>query len=192
MVMMRSNSISSVSSLSSRCSTADPEPSMQIFIKNIAGDSTFPHTLIGDSRAHLIQHLPSRYPESTSIATLSSLLAIRTNLPAQDMRLVYAGKHLDSSSSTLSDYNIGRESTLHLALPLRGGAPKKIRCQFKDCKDAAQRIVGDCGFCNGHFCGKHRMLESHACTGLETCKEEEKQRNRERLEKERTVAIKGI
>ncbi|THX14448.1 ubiquitin-like protein [Aureobasidium pullulans] len=175
MVMMRSNSISSVSSLSSRCSTADPEPSMQIFIKNIAGDT-----------------FALEVPESTSIATLSSLLAIRTNLPAQDMRLVYAGKHLDSSSSALSDYNIGRESTLHLALPLRGGAPKKIRCQFKDCKDAAQRIVGDCGFCNGHFCGKHRMLESHACTGLETCKEEEKQRNRERLEKERTVAIKGI
>ena len=36
------------------------------------------------------------------------------------------------------------------------------------------------------------MLESHACSGLENCKEEEKQRNRERLEKERTVAIKGI
>ena len=29
-----------------------------------------------------------------------------------------------------------------MALPLRGGMPpKKIRCSFKDCKDAAQRIV---------------------------------------------------
>ncbi|KAI4786084.1 ubiquitin-like protein [Aureobasidium sp. EXF-8845] len=172
---MRSNSISSISSRSSRCSSAEPESTMQIFIKNIAGNT-----------------FALEVPESTSIATLSSLLAIRTNLPAQDMRLVYAGRHLDLSSNTLMDYKIGRESTLHLALPLRGGAPKKIRCQFKDCKDPAQRIVGDCGFCNGHFCGKHRMLESHACTGLETCKEEEKQRNRERLESERTVAIKGI
>lgn len=79
-----------------------------------------------------------------------------------------------------------------MALPLRGGAPKKIKCNSKDCKDKAQPIVGDCGFCQGHFCGKHRMLESHACSGLEDCKKEEKERNRERLERERTVAIKGI
>jgi hypothetical protein len=46
-------------------------------------------------------------------------------------------------------------------------APKKIRCSFKECKDAAQRIVGDCGFCEGHFCAKHRLLEDHKCTGLE-------------------------
>jgi len=81
---------------------------------------------------------------------------------------------------------------IHIALPIRGGAPKKIKCQAKDCKDAAQRIVGDCGFCQGHFCGKHRMLESHACPGLEDCKKEEKDRNKEKLESERTVAIKGI
>lgn len=79
-----------------------------------------------------------------------------------------------------------------MALPIRGGAPKKIRCNAKDCKDAAQRIVGDCGFCKGHFCGKHRMLESHNCTGLEDCKKEEKDRNTQKLESERTVAIKGI
>ncbi len=45
--------------------------------------------------------------------------------------------------------------------------PKKIRCNYKDCKEGAQRIIGDCGFCNGHFCGKHRLLEDHKCDGLE-------------------------
>lgn len=51
---------------------------------------------------------------------------------------------------------------------MRGGMPpKKIRCTHKECKEVAQRIVGDCGFCNGHFCGKHRLLEDHKCTGLE-------------------------
>jgi predicted nucleic acid binding AN1-type Zn finger protein len=45
--------------------------------------------------------------------------------------------------------------------------PKKIRCTFKNCKDGAQRIIGDCGFCNGHYCGKHRLLEDHKCDGLE-------------------------
>ncbi|KAI1811549.1 hypothetical protein GGS20DRAFT_588379 [Poronia punctata] len=45
--------------------------------------------------------------------------------------------------------------------------PVKPRCTFKECKAAAQRIVGDCGFCDGHFCAKHRLLEDHKCTGLE-------------------------
>lgn len=44
---------------------------------------------------------------------------------------------------------------------------KKIRCSAKECKEAAQRIVGDCTFCKGHFCGKHRLLEDHKCSGLE-------------------------
>ncbi|RKU44380.1 hypothetical protein DL546_003509 [Coniochaeta pulveracea] len=44
---------------------------------------------------------------------------------------------------------------------------KKIRCSFKDCSGPAQRIVGDCAFCQGHFCGKHRLLEDHKCEGLE-------------------------
>ncbi|KAI1650294.1 uncharacterized protein F4817DRAFT_285414 [Daldinia loculata] len=46
-------------------------------------------------------------------------------------------------------------------------APQKPRCNFKECKSAAQRIVGDCGFCDGHFCAKHRLLEDHKCSGLE-------------------------
>ncbi|KAI0102007.1 hypothetical protein GGR51DRAFT_562927 [Nemania sp. FL0031] len=45
--------------------------------------------------------------------------------------------------------------------------PVKPRCTFKECRTAAQRIVGDCGFCDGHFCAKHRLLEDHKCTGLE-------------------------
>jgi len=106
-------------------------------------------------------------PEDISVQNLATLLSLRTGLPDSDLRLVYAGKHL-SSSSILADYHIQRESTLHLAVPLRGGMPpKKIRCTYKDCKEGAQRIIGDCGFCNGHYCGKHRLLEDHKCDGLE-------------------------
>lgn len=50
----------------------------------------------------------------------------------------------------------------------------------------------ECTFCNGKFCSKHRMLEGHACEGLERAKEEDKARNREKLESEKTQAIKGI
>ena len=45
--------------------------------------------------------------------------------------------------------------------------PKKIKCSYKECKEGAQRIIGDCGFCKGHYCGKHRLLEDHKCDGLE-------------------------
>lgn len=71
-------------------------------------------------------------------------------------------------------------------------APRKPRCNFKECKEPAQRIIGDCGFCNGHFCQKHRMLESHLCTGLEDCKRESHARNADKLNSERTTVIKGV
>jgi hypothetical protein len=168
---------------------------MQIFVKNVAGDSKFHIESVsasGDSTANRRSVFPITIPESTSVGNLRSLLALRTNMSESELRLVFAGKHLASQTEPLSAYNVTRESTVHMALPIRGGAPKRIRCNFKECKDQAQRIVGDCGFCQGHFCGKHRMLESHNCTGLEDCKQEEKDRNRQKLESERTVAIKGI
>lgn len=70
--------------------------------------------------------------------------------------------------------------------------PRKPRCSAKDCKEAAQRIVGDCSFCQGHYCAKHRMLEAHSCTGLEDCKKESHERNADKLNNERTQAIKGV
>lgn len=60
-----------------------------------------------------------------------------------------------------------KKSSAHTTLSIHIMAGKKIRCGAKDCREPAQRIVGDCGFCNGHFCGKHRLLEDHKCSGLE-------------------------
>ncbi|GAB1193583.1 hypothetical protein APSETT444_002804 [Aspergillus pseudonomiae] len=59
-------------------------------------------------------------------------------------------------------------------------APRKPRCNFKECKEAAQRIVGDCSFC------------THSCTGLEDCKKESHARNADKLNSERTHVIKGV
>ena len=36
------------------------------------------------------------------------------------------------------------------------------------------------------------MLEDHKCSGLEDCKREEKERNRELLEGQRTLVVRGI
>jgi len=165
------------SAADSRSVSPELVETMQIFVKNVAGDT-----------------VPMTVPQNLTIQNLTTLLSIRTALPESQLRLIYAGKHLSSSpSSTLADCHVQRDSTIHLALPLRGGMPpKKIRCTFKDCKEGAQRIVGDCGFCNGHFCGKHRLLEDHKCTGLEDCKKESHDRNAAQLNSERTTVIRGI
>jgi len=160
----------------SRSASPELSDTMQIFVKNLSGDTTIAMTV----------------PQDLSIQNLTTLLSVRTSLPESDLRLVHAGKHL-SPTSTLSDYHITRESTLHVASRLRGGMPpKKIRCTYKDCKEGAQRIIGDCGFCNGHYCGKHRLLEDHKCDGLEDCKKESHDRNAAQLNAERTHVIKGI
>jgi len=71
-------------------------------------------------------------------------------------------------------------------------AGKKIRCGAKECRERAQAIVGDCTFCQGHFCGKHRLLEDHKCSGLEDCKQQSYARNAAQLESERTQVIRGV
>ncbi|RFU29128.1 hypothetical protein B7463_g7201, partial [Scytalidium lignicola] len=159
---------------------------IQIFVKNIAGDSKSLHSATqpptAEAALHNLSHLqftacnpqlttlsviPMTVPSDLTVENLTTLLSARTSLPTSDLRLVYAGRHL-SPSSTLAESHITRDSTIHLASPLRGGMPpKKIRCSYKDCREGAQRIIGDCGFCNGHFCGKHRLLEDHKCDGLE-------------------------